>query len=251
MTRKLFMEEGLMVLTYGIEAAWMRHIVYSGIRVVAYEFLRDNVFKRNPDGSYPIYKSAAGAIISGGFGQFIASPTDFVKVQMQVEGLRMIKGEQRLYSSTFNCVKKLYGEYGFFGMWKGCIPNVQRAALVQIGDLCAYDTSKQLLLKHFGGDNGNGYYLEDNYITHGLASFFAGLVATIFCNPCDVVKTRIMNNPTQYKGVINCFYLTVKHEGFGALYKGFFPIWARCGPWSMIFFLTFEKLRNLYGIASW
>ena len=66
----------------------MRHIVYSGIRVVTYEFLRDNVFKRNPDGSYPLYKSAAGAIIAGGVGQFIASPTDFVKVQMQVEGLR-------------------------------------------------------------------------------------------------------------------------------------------------------------------
>ena len=227
----------------------MRHIVYSGIRVVTYEFLRDNVFKRNPDGSYPIYKSAAGAIIAGGVGQFIASPTDFVKVQMQVEGLRLIKGEQRLYSSTFDCVRRLYGEYGFFGMWRGCIPNTQRAALVQLGDLCAYDTSKQFLLKHFGVDNG--YYLKDNYVTHGLASFCAGLVATIFCNPCDVVKTRIMNNPEQYKGVINCFVVTVRHEGFGALYKGFFPIWARCGPWSMIFFLTFEKLRNLYGISSW
>ncbi|VDQ08810.1 unnamed protein product [Trichobilharzia regenti] len=58
-----------------------------------------------------------------------------------------------------------------------------------------------------------------------------------------MIKTRIMNqrlsspvsspspsnnhNGLLYKGVIDCFCKVVKNEGFLALYKGFFLIWAR------------------------
>lgn len=55
----------------------------------------------------------------------------------------------------------------------------------------------------------------------------AGLTATIVGTPADVVKTRIMNQPTKdgvglyYKGSIDCLQKTIRNEGFKALYKGF------------------------------
>ena len=244
MTRTLFLEEGISKLMLGLEAACLRHVFYSGIRVMLYEFLRDKtkIFGRNQDGVFPIHKSIICALLSGGVGQFIASPTDFVKVQMQVEGLRIITGKERIYRGTFDCFKCLYNKYGFIGLWNGCIPNVQRGALIQIGDLFAYDTAKQTILKYTN--------LDDNWILHGLSSTIAGLVSTIMCNPCDVVKTRIMNNPNEFKGTFHCFTTIIRNEGFFSLYRGFFPIWARLGPWTIIFYLTFEKLRNIYGLKS-
>ena len=179
----------------------------------------------------------------GAIGQFAASPTDLVKVQMQTEGFRALKGEPRLYTGTFNCLSSLYSKLGFFQMWKGWFPNVQRAALVQLGDLTAYDMAKQNILKYTA--------MEDNFIAHGCASIVAGLVATIMSTPSDVLKTRIMSNPDAYKGTLDCLVKTVKNDGALALYRGFFPIWARMGPKAMIFYLTFEQCRSLMGLSSW
>ena len=114
---------------------------------------------------------------------------------------------------------------------------------MQLGDLAAYDLAKQKILLHTP--------LKDNFVTHGCASIVAGLVSTIMSTPSDVLKTRIMSNPGLYKSTGDCLVKTVKNEGIFALYKGFFPIWARMGPKAMVFYLTFEQLRRLLGLDSW
>lgn len=44
-----------------------------------------------------------------------------------------------------------------------------------------------------------------------------------------------------------CFpFQTVRNEGFSALYKGFIPTWFRMGPWNIIFFITYEQLKQFY-----
>lgn len=235
--------EGITGLYMGFQVACYRHLIYSGCRYLAYELLRENVFHRNEDGSFPLWKSALAAMSSGAIGQFIASPTDLVKVQMQTEGFRVIQGEKMLYNGTFHCFKSMYAQMCFFGMWKGWFPNVQRAAFVQLGDLTAYDMSKQALLKYTP--------LEDNFVCHGCASICAGLVATIMSTPSDVLKTRIMSNPQLYKGTWDCAVKTVSEYGILSLYRGFFPIWARMGPKAMVFYLTFEQLRCAIGLPSW
>jgi solute carrier family 25 (mitochondrial uncoupling protein), member 27 len=55
---------------------------------------------------------------------------------------------------------------GFFGLWRGCWPNVQRAALVNLGDLTTYDHIKSKILQVSS--------LKDNYVVHCLASGCAG-----------------------------------------------------------------------------
>ena len=58
-----------------------------------YEVIREKILKKNPDGSYPLWKSSLGGLTAGALGQFIASPTDLVKVQMQMEGRRRLEGK--------------------------------------------------------------------------------------------------------------------------------------------------------------
>ena len=88
-----------------------------------------------------------------------------------------------------------------------------RAALVNLGDLSTYDSVKRGIL-----DNTS---MEDNTVTHTMSSACAGLVGAIMGTPADVVKARIMNQPTdgsgrgtQYKSSLDCLILTVKGEGF-------------------------------------
>lgn len=54
-----------------------------------------------------------------------------------------------------------------------------------------------------------------------------------------------------YSSSIDCFRKTVREEGFGALYKGFVPIWLRMAPWSLTFWLTYEQAVKVIGAESW
>ncbi|KAJ7358998.1 hypothetical protein OS493_019905 [Desmophyllum pertusum] len=100
-------EEGLRNLWSGVTPAILRHIVYTGSRMTAYEFLRNKVLKRNPGGRFPIWKSVIAGMTAGAFGQLIASPTDLVKVQMQMEGKRvLVEGRRPRVRNTSHAFSK-------------------------------------------------------------------------------------------------------------------------------------------------
>ncbi|XP_068793100.1 mitochondrial uncoupling protein 4 isoform X2 [Struthio camelus] len=180
-------EEGLLKLWQGATPALYRHIVYSGVRIVAYEHLRDSVLGRAEDGSFPFWKAVVGGMSAGAIGQFFASPTDLVKVQMQMEGKRKLEGKPLRFQGVHHAFMKILSEGGIRGLWVGWVPNVQRAALVNMGDLTTYDSVKHFLLLNTP--------LVDNSVTHSVASACSGLVAAVLGTPADVVKTRIMNQP--------------------------------------------------------
>ena len=84
------------------------------------------------------------------------------------------------------------------------------------------------------------------------------LVGAIMGTPADVVKARMMNQPTDqygkgllYKNSLDCLTQTIKHEGLFGLYKGFVPCWLRMAPWSLTFWLSFEQIRRFFGAKSW
>lgn len=241
-------EEGVQKLWQGVTPAIIRHIVYTGCRMSVYEILRENVFLKNPDGTFPVWKAGCCGMVSGMISQFLASPTDLVKVQMQMDGKRRLAGKPPRIKSTTHAFQKIAAEGGVRGLWSGWVPNVQRAALVNMGDLATYDTSKHLIMKHTS--------LQDNAVTHFLSSIMSGIVAAIVSTPADVVKTRVMNQPHKngkgvlYNSSLDCLIKAVKAEGALSLYKGFFPTWARMAPWSLVFWLSFEQIRKMTGVTS-
>ncbi|XP_056621271.1 mitochondrial uncoupling protein 4 isoform X1 [Triplophysa dalaica] len=242
-------EEGPFKLWQGVTPAIYRHIVYSGGRMLAYEQLRESVLGRSEDGSFPFWKAVIGSMISGALGQFIASPTDLVKVQMQMEGMHRLEGKPPRVLGVYHAFTKIVTEGGIRGLWAGWVPNVQRAALVNLGDLMTYDTVKHFLLSNTS--------IQDNMLCHGLSSICSGLVAATMGTPADVVKTRVMNQPRDlngrgliYKSSMDCLVQSVRVEGLLSLYKGFLPTWFRMAPWSLTFWLTFEQMRRAMGLSS-
>mmetsp|Transcript_33425 Transcript_33425/g.105320 ORF Transcript_33425/g.105320 Transcript_33425/m.105320 type:complete len:179 (-) Transcript_33425:1397-1933(-) len=146
------------------------------------------------------------------------------------------------YSGIADAFTKIVRSDGFLGLYAGLGPNLTRAALVNIGELTAYDSAKHFLL-------GKGY--PDNVGVHAGSAFISGFFATLLSCPADVVKSRIMADGSgMYRNMLDCLLVTVRQEGVLALYKGFLPSWIRLAPWQLTFWVVYEELRKLSGMKS-
>ncbi|VDO45815.1 unnamed protein product, partial [Onchocerca flexuosa] len=175
--------EGFGCLFSGLAPAVYRHFIYTGFRMGIYEAIRSTIFDKEKHRFFPIWQSAICGLVSGAVAQFLASPTDLIKVQMQAKRLRKSDNLQPRFRNSCHVFIALYKNNGFTGLWTGWLPNTQRAALLNMADLATYDHTKHWLMT-------KGYL--DNYYTHFIAGLISGMAAVIISTPADVVKTRIM-----------------------------------------------------------
>ncbi|XP_020580865.1 mitochondrial uncoupling protein 3 [Phalaenopsis equestris] len=225
----------------GLAPAVLRHLFYTPIRIVCYENLRNLA-------GYSVAGRAFAGGVSGTIAQVLASPADLIKVRMQADGRLVSQGLPGRYTGIIDSFNKIIRNEGVLGLWRGVFPNAQRAFLVNMGELSCYDQAKRFIINH--------EICEDNVLAHTMASVASGLCATTLSCPADVVKTRMMNQASCkacdkiYRTSYDCLVKTVKFEGIMALWKGFFPTWARLGPWQFVFWVSYEKLRQISGFSS-
>ncbi|KAF2894820.1 hypothetical protein ILUMI_11353 [Ignelater luminosus] len=243
-------EEGLPKLWQGMSAGLVRHVIYSGTRMVTYQILRDEVFMKKSDEYFPMWKSAFCGVTAGAFAQYLSNPADLLKVHLQMEGKRRLMGLPPRVHGFGDAFSKVIKTSGYRGLWKGSVPNVYRDAFVNLGDLSTYDYAKRVILMKTS--------LEDNYLVHVIASFIAGFVAAAVGTPADVIKTRVMNQPVDkdgrplvYKSTLDCAVKSIKNEGFLSLYKGFWPLFWRLAPWSISFWMSYELILHVLGGHGW
>lgn len=75
----------------------------------------------------------------------------------------------------------------FKGFWlkSGWIPNCVRNCIVNGAELTTFFHTKQLLIEH--------KLMGDTKTTDLVCGFTAGLVAAIFGNPIELIRTRLMS----------------------------------------------------------
>lgn len=231
-------QEGFKALYSGISSAILRQATYGTIKFGTYYTLKKATTDKWGTDDLVIINVICAAL-AGAISSAIANPTDVVKVRMQVTGV-----ESNL--SLFGCFQDVYYHEGIRGLWRGVGPTAQRAAVIAAVELPIYDYSKSKFMNLLG----------DSVSNHFLSSFIASMGSAVASTPIDVVRTRLMNQrrtrtvggrlpPHIYAGSIDCLLQTVKNEGFLALYKGFIPTWFRMGPWNIIFFITYEQLKQI------
>ena len=214
----------------GFSAALLRQGGYRAIVFTIYEPLRDAF------GPQSLMAKILSAGVGGAIGIVCVNPLDVLKVRMQAD----IHGTR--YKNLRSGFRELVFTEKLTGMFRGVIPNAQRAFLVNAAELATYDVLKKHSITYFG----------DNIISYFIGSIGAGLAASLVSTPVDLVKTRLMNQPTdpithkglQYSGAMDCALKTCKAEGFWGIYKGFLPTWLRLGPYNLITFLAFEEYRR-------
>jgi len=248
MAANIVKNEGIMGLYAGVTPAVARHIPYTGFRAIGYEYIRAFFCGDKPKDQAPLLGKMAAGMTAGAVGQAIAVPCDLIKVRMQSDGRLVAAGKMEAprYTGLMDAFTKIKAAEGVGGFYAGCTPAIQRAALVNLGELTTYDTAKGSIVKYTG----------DNLLCHLCSAICSGFVASLCSTPADVAKSRIMSQTKlpdgslPYTGTLDCWRKVVANEGFLALYKGFIPGWLRLGPWQLVFWCSYEQLRIMAGLGG-
>ncbi|XP_003695095.1 mitochondrial 2-oxoglutarate/malate carrier protein [Apis florea] len=235
--------EGILAFYSGLSAGLLRQASYTTTRLGTFEWLSELLSKdRQPNFIMKLLiGSSAGCV-----GAFVGTPAEVALIRMTADG-RLPLAERRNYKNAFNALIRIAKEEGFLALWRGTIPTMGRAMVVNAAQLASYSQSKETLL--------NTGYFEDNILLHFTSSMISGLVTTIASMPVDIAKTRIQNmkivdGKPEFKGAIDVIIQVCRNEGVFSLWKGFFPYYARLGPHTVLTFIFLEQIRNFYKTYS-
>jgi hypothetical protein len=206
---KLYQAEGISGLSRGLNATITRELLYSTIRIGAYEPIL-HTLNYGGDQQYPspVIKYSA-SLLSGAIGAIIANPTDLIKVTFQAQ----LPSQTLPYQTSLGACLHIYQLNGLLGLWKGCLPTVARAAVVTSAQVGSYDSIKNNLLKRY-------FQMNDGIPLHFACSLLAGMITTTASNPVDVVKTRYMSDSTgQFKSPLHCVLRTYQEGGLQIFFR--------------------------------
>ncbi|XP_059157011.1 mitochondrial 2-oxoglutarate/malate carrier protein-like [Physella acuta] len=232
--------EGVSGIYTGLSAGLLRQATYTTTRLGIYTSLFDMFTK---DGKPPNFVSKALiGVTAGGIGAFVGTPAEVALIRMTADG-RLPPEERRGYKNVFNALARIVREEGVLTLWRGCIPTVGRAMVVNAAQLASYSQAKQILVS-------TGYF-HDGLFLHFVASMISGLITTAASMPVDIAKTRIqsmktINGKPEYSGALDVLSKTIRQEGFFSLWKGFTPYYARLGPHTVLTFIFLEQMNKMY-----
>jgi len=233
--------EGPTALYAGLSAGLLRQATYTTTRLGIYTWLFDKA--SGPSGQAPNFLTkAALGMVAGMSGAFVGTPAEVSLIRMTSDG-RLPPDQRRNYKSVFDALGRIIKEEGVVTLWRGAVPTMGRAMVVNAAQLASYSQAKQGLLE-------TGYFSE-NIFLHFVASMISGLVTTMASMPVDIAKTRIQNmkivdGVPEYKGALDVLGKVVKNEGVFALWKGFMPYYMRLGPHTVITFIFLEQMNKAY-----
>merc|ERR1712070_1144249 len=139
-----------------------------------------------------------------------------------------------------------YKDQGISGFYRGVQANVMRACVLNASKMSTYDITKGKVVELTG-------WTRKDPRTVFCSSVVAGFVMTLCVSPFDMIRTKLMNQPTDkkiYSGFVDCVVKTVSNEGILSLYRGFIPIWGRFAPSATIQLLTIETMYGLCGFQA-
>jgi len=223
----------------GVSAALFRQATYSTVRMAVYEKMK--VFLAADVEQVSFFRKLFSGGFAGAVGCIVGNPGDVLKIRL-INDLAGVK-----YKGFFDAASQIIAQDGFGGFFKGLNVNIVRAVTVNAAELATYDHAKGFLVS-------KANLQPDHISTHFVASALAGLFAAIVSSPADVVKTRYMNQlkgGESYRGTIDCARSVYRNEGFLAFYKGFVPYFLRITPWTIVFFVAYEKTKYAYASLLW
>jgi len=232
--------EGVLAMYNGLSAGLLRQATYTTTRLGVFQALFDSFSK---DGKPPGFMTkVAIGMTAGVAGAFVGTPAEVALIRMTSDG-RLPIAERRNYKSVIDAWVRIMKEEGIFALWRGAIPTMGRAMVVNAAQLSSYSQAKEMLLK-------SGYFKE-NINLHFCASMISGLITTAASMPVDIAKTRIQNmkivdGVPEYKGTFDVLGKVIKREGIFALWKGFTPYYARLGPHTVLTFIFLEQMNQSY-----
>ncbi|KAB8272785.1 mitochondrial carrier domain-containing protein [Aspergillus minisclerotigenes] len=158
------------------------------------------------------------------------TPLDLVKCRRQVD--------PKIYTSNISAWRSIFAKEGLRGVFFGWSPTFIGYSFQGAGKYGFYEYFKYLYGDQmFPNMNRTVVYLG--------ASASAEFLADMALCPFEAIKVRMQTTLPPYAQTMReGWSKIVAQEGFGGLYKGLYPLWARQIPYTMTKFATFEETVN-------
>lgn len=231
--KAMMKKEGPSALYKGITAAWCREGSYTSIKLGMYGPIRGYLGADKKDS--PFYLKFAAGALSGSAGSLVGNPFDVFKTRMMANAGKSI--------SISVLGKELYREQGIGGFYRGIQANVARACVLNGTKMACYDAIKGMVV------NQTGWSRKDPRCQF-ISSVGAGFFMTCTVSPFDMLRTTLMNQPSDkkiYSGLMDAAVKIFKKHGPMAFYRGFFPIWGRFAPQATLQLIFFERILLFTG----
>ncbi|XP_054643569.1 electrogenic aspartate/glutamate antiporter SLC25A12, mitochondrial-like isoform X2 [Dunckerocampus dactyliophorus] len=180
------------------------------------------------------YRFALGSI-AGATGATAVYPIDLVKTRMQNQRSTGSLVGELMYKNSFDCARKVLRYEGFFGFYRGLLPQL-------IG--VAPEKAIKLTMNDFVRDK---FTTQDGSVPLAaeiLAGGCAGGSQVIFTNPLEIVKIRLQVAGEITTGPRVSALNVIRDLGFFGLYKGAKACFLRDIPFSAIYFPVYAHTKE-------
>uniref|UniRef100_A0A6Q2WZ15 EF-hand domain-containing protein n=1 Tax=Esox lucius TaxID=8010 RepID=A0A6Q2WZ15_ESOLU len=179
------------------------------------------------------YRFSLGSI-AGATGATAVYPIDLVKTRMQNQRSTGSFVGELMYKNSFDCAKKVLRYEGFFGFYRGLLPQL-------IG--VAPEKAIKLTVNDFVRDKFTGKDDSIPFAAEVLAGACAGGSQVVFTNPLEIVKIRLQVAGEITTGPRISALSVIRDLGMFGLYKGAKACFLRDIPFSAIFFPVYAHTK--------
>nr|XP_056713284.1 electrogenic aspartate/glutamate antiporter SLC25A13, mitochondrial [Euleptes europaea] len=182
------------------------------------------------------YRFALGSI-AGAVGATAVYPIDLVKTRMQNQRSTGSFVGELMYKNSFDCAKKVLRYEGFFGLYRGLLPQLLGVAP---------EKAIKLTVNDFVRDKFMNKDASVPFSAEILAGACAGASQVIFTNPLEIVKIRLQVAGEITTGPRVSALTVLRDLGFFGLYKGAKACFLRDIPFSAIYFPCYAHMKSAF-----
>ena len=123
-----------------------------------------------------IYFCSLG-MTAGACGAFVGTPAEVALIRMTSDG-NLAADQRRNYKSVFDALIRIFREEGITALWRGAIPTMGRAMVVNAAQLASYSQAKQGIMSTGYVDEGIFCHFLGKFIHFGKLAIF---ILTALC----------------------------------------------------------------------
>eukprot|EP01135_Chromosphaera_perkinsii_P000926 Nk52_evm24s153 gene=Nk52_evmTU24s153 len=232
---RLYHEEGLTALWRGNTATMMRIMPYAAIQFMTHDQIARNFRKPGQVEIDPVPRFMSGAI-AGAAASSATYPLDLVRARMAVQ-----LGKEKTYRNIFDGLRKVYGELGMRGLYRGLLPTLMGIMPYSGVSFFTNDTLKKAIKERTGQK-------EVTTVQKLMCGAVAGLCGQTSSYPLEIVRRRLqtdgfLRGKTRQTGWTIIKDIMAK-DGVKGLYKGLTMNWIK-GPISVATsFTTYDFVKK-------
>jgi solute carrier family 25 phosphate transporter 23/24/25/41 len=186
-----------------------------------------------------VLKTLFAGAVAGCVSRTCTSPLEVIAT-LQMSGNAINNGD------ILSQLGQLYREEGALGFFKGNGANCLKVAPSRAIQFAVYEKIKLSVLKQSQARARPGTDVSLSPYGRLCAGGLAGMVASSFVYPLEVVKTMLTVSPGSYHGIFDAFTSAYRDGGLQGFYTGWFPTLVAMFPYVGIEFMIYETFKKAY-----